>query len=87
MAILTAEQVSFSYQGKHETVHAVKELSYAFDCGELYAVVGKSGSGKTTLLSLLAGLELPTQGQVLFQGESTAQMRWIATSTGATTRR
>ena len=74
MAILTAEQVSFSYQGKHETVHAVKELSYAFDCGELYAVVGKSGSGKTTLLSLLAGLELPTHGQVLFQGESTAQM-------------
>lgn len=74
MAILLAEQVSFSYQGKHEVVHAVKEFTYSFERGSFYAVVGKSGSGKTTLLSLLAGLELPTQGQIRFQGMATNQM-------------
>ncbi len=74
MAILRAEQVSFSYQGKHETVHAVKDFNYDFEPGSFYAIVGKSGSGKTTLLSLLAGLELPTQGQVAFQGDTTTQM-------------
>lgn len=74
MAILTAERVSFSYQGKHETVHAVKNFSYKFESGAFYAIVGKSGSGKTTLLTLLAGLEMPTQGQVKFQGTATTQM-------------
>ena len=74
MEILTAEQVSFSYQGKHEVVHAVKGFSHAFVNGAFYAIVGKSGSGKTTLLSLLAGLELPTQGQIRFQGTATTQM-------------
>lgn len=74
MAMLQAKQVSFSYRGKHETVNAVKNFSYDFRPGAFYAIVGKSGSGKTTLLSLLAGLDLPTQGQVTFQGEATARM-------------
>ena len=68
MTMLQAEQVSFSYQGKHETVHAVKDFNYDFEPGSFYAIVGKSGSGKTTLL------ELPTQGQVAFQGDTTTQM-------------
>ena len=37
--------------------------------------MGKSGSGKTTLLSLMAGLDLPTEGEVLCEGVSTAQMK------------
>ena len=74
MAMLTAEQVSFSYQGKHETIYAVKDFSYGFEPGSFYAIVGKSGSGKTTLLSLLAGLELPTRGRVQFQGKATTEM-------------
>lgn len=74
MAMLQAQQVSFSYQGKGETVQAVKELSYAFEPGLFYAIVVKSGSGKTTLLSLLAGLDVPTQGEVTFQGAATTQM-------------
>ena len=44
------------------------------DLGRAYAIVGKSGSGKTTLLSLLAGLELPTEGAVFFEGKATADM-------------
>lgn len=74
MAMLRAQQVSFSYQGKHETVYAVKDFNYDFQPGAFYAIVGKSGSGKTILLSLLAGLEVPTQGQVAFQETPTSQM-------------
>ena len=74
MAILNAQEVSFSYQNKFQTVQAVKQVSCEFELGKAYAIVGKSGSGKTTLLSLLAGLELPTEGKVLFDGTATADM-------------
>jgi len=74
MEILRAEHVSFDYQNKYQTVHAVKDVSCCFEPGKAYAIVGKSGSGKTTLLSLLAGLELPTDGKVLFEGTATADM-------------
>ena len=74
MEILRAEHVSFDYQNKYQTVHAVKDVSCGFAPGKIYAIVGKSGSGKTTLLSLLAGLELPTDGKVLFEGTATADM-------------
>ena len=53
---------------------AVKTVSCGFELGRAYAIVGKSGSGKTTLLSLLAGLELPTEGQILFEGTATAEL-------------
>ena len=74
MELLKTENASFSYHNKYQTVNAVKGVSCAFRRGMAYAIVGKSGSGKTTLLSLLAGLELPTAGQVLFENVSTAEM-------------
>ena len=74
MAILTTENASFTYQNKSQTVRAVKDVTCSFDEGRAYAIVGKSGSGKTTLLSLLAGLELPTEGKVWFEGTATADM-------------
>lgn len=74
MPILEAKDLSFSYRNQYQTVHAVRQASCAFERGKAYAIVGKSGSGKTTLLSLLAGLELPTGGEVLFQGTSIAKL-------------
>ena len=74
MAILTTENASFTYQNKSQTVRAVREVTCGFELGRAYAIVGKSGSGKTTLLSLLAGLELPTEGTVSFEGRATADM-------------
>lgn len=47
----------------------LKNISVAFDVGKLYAILGSSGCGKTTLLSLLGGLDSPSDGHVLFQGE------------------
>ncbi len=74
MELLKAENVSFSYQNQYQTVHAVKQASCSFEEGKTYAIVGKSGSGKTTLLSLLAGLELPSRGDVFFEGRSTREI-------------
>ena len=74
MALLSVENASFTYQNKSQTVRAVRDVTCSFDEGRAYAIVGKSGSGKTTLLSLLAGLELPTEGAVFFEGKATADM-------------
>ena len=51
----------------------LRGVSLALERGKLYAILGPSGCGKTTLLSLLGGLDSPTQGQILFDGEDIAQ--------------
>jgi ABC-type lipoprotein export system ATPase subunit len=53
---------------------ALVELDAAFVGGHLTAVTGPSGSGKTTLLHLLAGMDLPTQGEVRVFGESVSAL-------------
>jgi putative ABC transport system ATP-binding protein len=66
MAILEVKDVSFQYRNKYQTVNALNGVNCAFGEGRLYAIVGKSGSGKSTLLSLMAGLMLPSEGEILF---------------------
>lgn len=73
MGVLQAKNVHYVYQSKYQKVHAVKGIDFDFQAGKFYAIVGKSGCGKTTFLSLMAGLDLPTEGQVLYDGKSTAQ--------------
>ena len=70
MSLLEVKQVSYTYQSRYQKVEAVKNVSCTFDSGKLYAIVGHSGSGKSTLLSLLAGLDLPTEGDILVGGQS-----------------
>lgn len=74
MSILTIKEVAYQYKSKYQTVKALDGVNYQFDEGKVYAMVGKSGSGKTTLLSLMAGLDLPTTGDVLFENKSTKEM-------------
>jgi len=71
--LISLKNVSYSYKGRYRTARAVDDVSYDFEAGKLYAIVGRSGSGKTTLLSLMAGLDLPTEGEVLVKGRSTRQ--------------
>ena len=70
---ISLNNVSYSYKGKYQTVKAVDGVSYEFEPGKCYAIIGKSGSGKTTLLSLMAGLDLPTEGEILVDGKSTKE--------------
>lgn len=65
--ILQVQNVSYAYKA-NRSKQILKDVSCAFDCGKLYAILGPSGAGKTTLLSLLAGLDLPTVGQILYDG-------------------
>lgn len=65
--ILEAKNVSYFYKSNKEKL-ILDHVSYQFEEGKLYAVLGPSGSGKTTLLSLLAGLDTPTEGEILYAG-------------------
>ena len=58
------QNVTYTYAGKYQRVTAVDGVSYTFHDGPLYPIMGASGSGKSTLLSLLAGLKLPTEGEI-----------------------
>ena len=66
MSTLELKNVSYSYE-KGKAV--LQDVSASLETGKMYAILGPSGSGKTTLLSLLGGLDVPTQGGVLFDGE------------------
>lgn len=61
---VTLKDVSYTYAGKYQSVVAVKHVSYEFEIGKFYAIMGPSGSGKSTLLSLLAGLDIPSCGEI-----------------------
>ena len=69
MPILELKNVSYAYE-KGKAV--LQNVSGSLEIGKMYAILGPSGSGKTTLLSLLGGLDVPTQGSVLFDGEDIA---------------
>jgi putative ABC transport system ATP-binding protein len=66
--------VSYVYRNKYQTVEAVKNVNVTIEQGKVYAIIGKSGSGKSTLLSLMAGLTLPTEGDILYNGESIKEL-------------
>ena len=55
-------------------VHALRDVDLTLVEGELVAVMGPSGSGKSTLLTLLGGLDRPTSGEVLIEGQSLADL-------------
>lgn len=74
MALLALNNVSYTYRNRYQKVDAVRNVSCTFEKGKIYAIIGKSGSGKSTLLSLLAGLELPTTGEVLFDSKPTSTL-------------
>ena len=65
MPTLELKNVSYAYE-KGKAV--LQNISGSLETGKMYAILGPSGSGKTTLLSLLGGLDVPTQGSVLFDG-------------------
>ena len=74
MDTLTINDVSYSYKSKYQTVQALDGVSYTFEPGKFYAVIGRSGSGKTTLLSVIAGLDVPKSGSIVFGEKDTKKM-------------
>lgn len=66
--MLTTKDVSYWYDNFEKALY--QDVNLTFKPGYLYGIVGRSGSGKTTLLTLLAGLDKPKKGDVLFQDKS-----------------
>lgn len=72
--IIEAVNVSYIYQTKYQKTKALSEVNCSFERGKVYAITGKSGSGKSTFLSLLAGLDVPTEGTLSVEGEDMRKM-------------
>ena len=70
MSVLSLQNISFSY-GK---TPVLKDISYEFEKGKMYCIIGKSGAGKTTLLSLLSGLATPNAGEIIYDGKNVAKI-------------
>ena len=72
MNVLQLENVSYHYAESDKMV--LENLSYIFENGKVYSIVGRSGAGKTTLLSLLSGLAQPTEGIICLNGNDIRTM-------------
>ncbi|MGB0904558.1 MAG: ABC transporter ATP-binding protein, partial [Mangrovicoccus sp.] len=68
--LLSVRDVSKTYEGKSGPVHALQGVSFDLRQGGCLGLVGESGSGKSTLSSIIARLQDPTSGDVLFEGQS-----------------
>ncbi|MBZ9622661.1 ABC transporter ATP-binding protein [Clostridium sp. FP2] len=70
MEVLKVENLTKTYGKGENEVEALKNINLSVHKGEFVAIVGASGSGKSTLLHLLGGLDRPTSGNVVIDGES-----------------
>ncbi|MCH3963058.1 MAG: ABC transporter ATP-binding protein [Clostridium sp.] len=70
MEILKVENLTKVYGKGENKVEALKNINLSVNKGEFAAIVGASGSGKSTLLHLLGGLDRPTAGKVIIEGEN-----------------
>lgn len=71
MSTLTLDNIIYAYPGG--TSNVLNGINYQFQPGKFYAIVGQSGAGKSTLLGLLAGLDEPTSGRILFDDHDIAE--------------
>ena len=72
--ILSIQNASYQYSDAEEGEYALKDVSYDFEKGKIYAIKGKSGSGKTTLLSLISGLEKRYEGNIYYKNKLLKKM-------------
>jgi putative ABC transport system ATP-binding protein len=69
--VLTIENLSFAYRIQKPVL---KNITFHFETGKTYSIMGRSGAGKTTLLSLIAGLETAQDGRILYKGQDLKEM-------------
>jgi putative ABC transport system ATP-binding protein len=72
--MLVATNLTKEYQSGSSSLTALRDVSFTVPQGDLVAISGPSGSGKTTLLGLLAGLDTPTRGTVVLDGDDITAM-------------
>ena len=75
MEILSTEHLCRVYGKGDQQIVAVDDVSLSVEKGEFVAVIGSSGSGKSTLLHMIGGVDRPTSGKVLVEGQDIYQMK------------
>jgi len=87
-ALVQVRSVDKSYQRGKQTVEVLNRLTLDIQRGDFVALMGPSGSGKTTLLNLIGGLDRPTAGEIVVDGQRIDQLsgsrlaRWRARNVG-----
>jgi putative ABC transport system ATP-binding protein len=72
--MLSCEDLTKTYLSGGREITVLKGITFALEAGGFVAIVGPSGSGKSTLLGLLAGLDQPTAGKVVLDGQDLAAL-------------
>ncbi|HHL19848.1 MAG TPA: lipoprotein-releasing ABC transporter ATP-binding protein LolD [Thiothrix sp.] len=72
--VIDCQAVTKSFREGSLNVDVLKGISLSVSTGEKIAILGTSGSGKSTLLHILGGLDLPTEGKVMIQGNDVAAL-------------
>ena len=68
MAYIEFNQITKEYKSGETRIKALDEASFQVEKGELAVILGSSGAGKTTALNILGGMDVPTSGQILVDG-------------------
>ncbi len=72
--MLNIKNLSFSVESDNGELQIIKDMSIAFEPGKFYVITGPNGGGKSTLAKLMMGIEKPTSGQILLDGQDIADM-------------
>lgn len=72
--LLELKNVTRTYKQGSETVHALRETNLTVHAGEFVAIIGPSGSGKSTLLTISGGLQNPSSGTVMVNGQDITRL-------------
>ena len=70
-ALLRMENVSVSFGG----IHALRDLSFAVQPGEIFSIIGPNGAGKTSAVNVISGFYRPNRGRILFQGKDRTALK------------
>ncbi|MDZ4692844.1 ABC transporter ATP-binding protein [Terricaulis sp.] len=73
-ALISAQKLTKHYRMGDETVHALDGVSFDVARGDYCAIVGPSGSGKSTMMNIIGGLDTPTEGRIVIDGNDIGEM-------------
>lgn len=74
-SMIELKNINKIYESPGGNVHALKDATLAIEAGEHVVVVGKSGSGKSTLLNVISGIDRPTSGTIIVNGQPLNQLK------------
>ena len=75
MQLLNINKINKSFYIKNKKIEILNELSYSFESGKFYAIMGRSGAGKTTLLNIISGIEKIDSGELLINGNNISNLK------------